>query len=112
MTQSAELGAQRDGVVEKVSISTPEFRSEAATTVYWQKEIQKIGSQYLRLRIAQVRGLGDNEIILELRDRGGHRVREYTGAELHERGAFWTAVIPGDYVLLSLFASRPPTGRR
>ena len=71
IAQGAELGAQRDGVVEKVSISTPEFRSEAATTVYWQKEIQKIGSQYLRLRITQVRGLGDNEIILELRDRSG-----------------------------------------
>lgn len=110
VTQGAELGPQRDGVVEKVSISTPEFRNEAATTVYWQKEIQKTGSQYLRLRIAQVRRIGDNEIILELRDRGGYRVRDYTGAELHKRGAFWTVVIPGDYVLLSLFAARPPVG--
>lgn len=110
VTLGAGLDPQCDGVVEKVSISTPDFRRETAMTVYWQKEIQKIGSLYLRLRIAQVKGLGDNEIILELRDRGGYRVREYTGAELKKRGTFWTAVIPGDYVLLQLFAKRPPVG--
>lgn len=103
-----ELEAQNDGLVEKTNIQTPPFSENAPTTLYWQKQIQKIGSHYLRLHLSDIQGLCDNQGILELRTRSGRLVHEYPGGDLIKRKSFWTVVIPGDYVLISLYAPSAP----
>lgn len=110
IVHGAELEAQLDGVLEQVAIETPVFAGESDTTVYWQREVQKFGAEYLRLHVASVEVPPGQEIVLELRDRGGQHIRNYSGQELQERGSFWTGVIPGDYVLLSLFSDNVPIG--
>ncbi len=106
----AELEAQSDGIIEIVDIQTPPFLEQSPKTLHWQKEIEKIGSHYLRLHIRNVQGFDIDNTILELRTRGGRLVREYTGEELKTQRSFWTRVIPGDYVLISLFAPTAPIG--
>lgn len=108
-----ELSAQRDGVVESVSFRTPDFAASAgASNVRWQAEVQKIGAQYIRLRFAEVEGAEGTGIVLTLRDRGGRLVREYSEADLLRRDTFWSAVMPGDYALVTLLAPEPPGGFR
>ncbi len=97
-----ELRAQRDGVVKNVNIQTPDFQIETVAPAHWQVEIEQIGAKYLRLRITQSEWGGDEEVTLELRDRNGRRVRQYTADDLQARRTFWTVAIPGDYVLVSL----------
>jgi V8-like Glu-specific endopeptidase len=111
VVHGVELSAQRDGVVEEVSFRTPDFGEKAvAGNVRWQAEVQKIGAQYVRLRFAGVAGAAGTGAVLTLRDRGGRLVREYSEADLAARDTFWSAIVPGDYALVTLLAPEPPVG--
>ncbi|RVJ45888.1 serine protease [Sinorhizobium medicae] len=109
--QGAELEAQRDGVIEAASYVTPDFSGDQNTNPAWQTEIEKLGSLYVRLRIS-ADGVTPVEAVLRIRDRSGRLVREYTASDLLSRGSFWSAVVPGDYALVSLHASGSLQGFR
>ena len=108
--ENVELEPQRDGVINVVSIRTPDFNGTAAGRLRWQKEIEQLGSRYLRLRFGDVSMSQAGEVVLSLRDRSGRLVRKYSAAELHQRSPLWSDVIPGGYVLVSLHADQPPVG--
>ena len=76
----------------------------------WQAEIEKEGAQYIRLRFAEIHGPATSTAVLKLRDRNGAVIHEYPAAELLSKGTLWTAVVPGDYVLVSLHSEQPPIG--
>ena len=106
-----ELSAQRDGVVEAVSFRTPDFSATAgASNIRWQAEVQKIGAQYIRLRFAEVEGAEGTGIVLTLRDRGGRLVRDTPRPTCSARDTFWSAIVPGDYALVTLLAPEAPVG--
>ncbi|MQX62305.1 trypsin-like serine protease [Sinorhizobium meliloti] len=102
--QGAELEAQRDGVIESASYVTPAFSEDQNTNPAWQAQIERLGSLYLRLRI-NAEGVESPGSVLRIRDRSGRLIREYTVSELLSRGPFWSAVVPGDYALVSLHTS-------
>ena len=110
--QTGGLEAQLDGAVEPLALSTPAFSASDGVPgpIYWQHEITKLGTDYLRLHIASVVVPEALEVTLRLRDRNGRRIRDYSAEELGARGAFWTAVIPGDYALLAVIADEVPEG--
>jgi V8-like Glu-specific endopeptidase len=103
---AAELRAQRDGVVDYIDLRSPGVGSDSQGGLVWQTEIRRIGSQYVRLRIANIAGNASGAI-LTLRDANGREVRRYEVSELAERAPLWTAIIPGGYVLVSLQSPEP-----
>lgn len=107
---AAELLPQSDGVVVTADYRTPEFTASSSGPVRWQAEIQRIGAQYLRLRLADIRGSNDSTAVLRLRSRNGALVGEYRAIELLSKGTVWSPVVPGDYVLVSLHSDEPPIG--
>jgi V8-like Glu-specific endopeptidase len=112
---AAELRPQSDGALMNVNYRTPEFTAATPGPVRWQIEIERNGTDYLRLRIADVRNAnaatgGAVNAVLKLRDRNGTLIREYSTAELLTKGTLWTPVVPGDYVLVSLQSDEPPLG--
>ena len=107
MAQTADLAAQRDGIVQSLAIETPVFTADPATALPWETEIRRTGAAYLRLHISGADGPYGDGTMLKLRDRSAALVHEYPAAELLERGPFWTVMIPGDYALLSLLEPTP-----
>lgn len=104
---AAELEAQQDGLIRILDIATPPFAAATTIASPWETEVQRTGAQYLRLHISGVEGSAAAGSQLKLRDRNGRVIRTYQASEMRSRGAFWTALIPGDYVLVTLLEPTP-----
>lgn len=75
--------------------------------VWWEKEFEQTGSDYLRIHLTDIRTTGDN-FTLTVTGRAGKTVETLTRTELADLDELWTYVIRGSYALLTLTAPIRP----